>query len=187
MSIASLWLPVLVSGVAVFVASSVMHMVLAYHQKDYAQLPDEDGVMNALRPFDLPPGDYMMPGGEGMESFKDEAFLEKWSRGPVGMLTIWKSERPNMAASLIQWFLYCLLIGLFVAVLATTALPADVHTHLIFHQTALTAFGGYTLALLQNSIWGRQQWRSTFRYIIDGLVFGVITGLCFMWLWPAAA
>ena len=40
-SLVSLLLPVFVAAIIVFVASSVMHMVLPYHRSDYRQLPDE--------------------------------------------------------------------------------------------------------------------------------------------------
>ena len=36
-SILALWLPILVAAVIVFVASSILHMVLPYHRSDYAQ------------------------------------------------------------------------------------------------------------------------------------------------------
>ena len=46
--ILSLWLPILLSGLLVFVASSVIHMMLPYHKKDYRAAPGEDGVVDAL-------------------------------------------------------------------------------------------------------------------------------------------
>ena len=48
-SILSLWAPILLAAVLVFVGSSVIHMVLKYHAKDFQKAPDEDGVMDALR------------------------------------------------------------------------------------------------------------------------------------------
>ena len=48
-SLANLWLPVLLSAVIVFFASSIIHMVLPYHRSDYKKLPDEDNVRAALR------------------------------------------------------------------------------------------------------------------------------------------
>lgn len=50
-SVLSLWLPILLSAVFVFIASSLIHMVLGYHNSDYAKLPKQDEVMDALRPF----------------------------------------------------------------------------------------------------------------------------------------
>ena len=53
-SIPSLWLPILLSAVAVFVASSVIHMFLGYHAADYRKVPAEDDFMAALRKFEHP-------------------------------------------------------------------------------------------------------------------------------------
>ena len=43
-SISALWLPILLSAVIVFVASSIIHMVLPVHRGDYRKLPEEDRV-----------------------------------------------------------------------------------------------------------------------------------------------
>jgi hypothetical protein len=51
----SLWLPVLLSAVVVFVASSIVHMALPWRKNDYRKVPDQDRVMAALRPFAIPP------------------------------------------------------------------------------------------------------------------------------------
>ncbi len=47
--LAALWLPILLSAVIVFVASSVIHMATPWHKSDYPKLPNEDRVMDALR------------------------------------------------------------------------------------------------------------------------------------------
>ena len=60
-SLTQLWLPIGLAAVLVFVASSIMHMVLPYHKGDFAAVPREDDVMRALRSFSIPPGDYMLP------------------------------------------------------------------------------------------------------------------------------
>ena len=44
MPFGSLWLPVMISAVVVFVASSIIHMALKYHKADYKSLPNEDAV-----------------------------------------------------------------------------------------------------------------------------------------------
>jgi len=41
-SIISLWLPILLSAVAVFLVSSVIHMVFQYHKTDFKKIPSED-------------------------------------------------------------------------------------------------------------------------------------------------
>jgi hypothetical protein len=60
-SMASLWLPILLSAVFAFIVSSVVHMLLTYHRSDLVKLPGEDGIGEALRQADVPPGDYMIP------------------------------------------------------------------------------------------------------------------------------
>ena len=57
----SLWLPILLSSVIVFVASSLFHMVLPHHRSDMRQVPKEDEVLASLRSLNIPPGDYGLP------------------------------------------------------------------------------------------------------------------------------
>lgn len=38
----SLWVPILLSAVIVFVASSILHMVLPIHRSDYKKVAKED-------------------------------------------------------------------------------------------------------------------------------------------------
>ena len=84
----SLWLPILVSAALVFVASSVIHMMLSYHNKDFRAVPDEDGVMDALRGFDIPAGDYSLPHAESLEVMRSEEYQDKVRRGPVTFMTV---------------------------------------------------------------------------------------------------
>src|SRR5450755_381047 len=108
-SIVSLWLPILLSAVAVFIASSVIHMFLGYHSADYKRVPAEDEFMAAVRKLDIPPGDYMVPRPTSHAAFKDPAFQEKFKAGPRGMMTIMKNGEMSMGPQFVQWFLYCVL------------------------------------------------------------------------------
>jgi len=47
-SIVSLWLPILLSAAAVFILSSIIHMVLKYHNNDFKALPSEEPVMDDI-------------------------------------------------------------------------------------------------------------------------------------------
>jgi len=40
--IAALWIPILLSAVIVFVASSIIHMLLPYHRSDYGNAPGRE-------------------------------------------------------------------------------------------------------------------------------------------------
>jgi len=184
--ILSLWLPIRLSAVAVFVVSSVIHMVLKYHQSDYAKLPAETEVMDALRPFDIPPGDYMMPNGEGAKAMSDPEFIDKMTHGPVALITVWKAGPPTLGASLVQWFVFCLVVSLFAAYLAGRAVGPGAEYLEVFRFAGTTAFGAYSLALLENSIWFKRQWSATLKHVFDGLVYALVTAGMFGWLWPGA-
>jgi hypothetical protein len=183
-SVLSLWLPILLSAVLVFVASFVMHMVLTYHRSDFRKVPSEDEVMEALRKFAIPPGEYMLPCGEGPQSMKDPAFLEKMNKGPVAVMTVMKSGPPQMGTSLLQWFLYCVVVSVFAAYLAGRAVGPGTPYLQVFRFAGTTAFIGYAVALWQSSIWYKRPWSTTLKLTLDGLVFGLLTAGVFGWLWP---
>jgi hypothetical protein len=184
-SILSLWLPILSSAVIVFVVSSIIHMVLPYHRKDFIKLPDEDKVMNDLRKYNIPPGEYVVPCAQDPKEMRSEAFLEKTKKGPVAFMTVMESGTPKMGKNLIQWFIYCIVVGIFAAYIASRALEPGTHYLAVFRFAGATAFVGYTLALWQNSIWYKRSWMTTIKNSFDGLVYALMTAGTFGWLWPA--
>ncbi|KAA3654830.1 MAG: hypothetical protein DWQ10_17550 [Calditrichaeota bacterium] len=183
-SVMSLWLPILLSAVFIFVVSSIIHMVLKYHNNDFMGLPDEDGVMGALQKFSIPPGDYAVPYAGSMEAMKSDAYLEKVNKGPVAMLTVLENGQPKMGVSLALWFLYSIIVSIFAAYVAGRALGPDAHYLGVFRFAGATAFMGYAMALLQNSIWYKRNWAATCKSMFDGLIYALVTAGTFGWLWP---
>lgn len=179
----ALWLPIVLSAVIIFVASSIMHMALKYHQSDYSQLPDEDKILAGLRPANLKRGLYVFPFCTHKD-MKSPALIEKYKQGPVGFLTILPSGPPAMPKFLVQWFVYCLLIGFFVAYLTGRTLPPGVDYLVVFRVAGTAAFLAYGLGQLSNGIWKGQRWSSTIKEVIDGLIYGLLTAGTFGWLWP---
>jgi len=181
----SLWLPILLSAVIVFVASSVIHMVLPYHRSDFKKLPDEEGVMAALRKAAVPPGDYMFPKPDSMKAMKDPAFLKRWSEGPVGTTTVMKTAAaPSMGKSLGFWFLFCVVVSIFAAYVAGRALPPGAPYLSAFRFASAVAFVGYGLGLWQNTIWYWRSAATTLKSTFDGLIYALLTAAIFGWLWP---
>ncbi len=180
----SLWLPILLSAVLVFVASSIIHMMLPYHRSDFGKIPNEDGAMDALRKLGVPPGDYLFPKPDSAKAMKDPAFREKWSKGPVGLMTVIPSGPPSMAKNLVSWFLYSIVVGIFAAYIAGRALQPGTPYLAVFRFAGCTAFIGYSLALWQNTIWYHRAWTTTLKSNIDGLIYGLLTAGTFGWLWP---
>jgi hypothetical protein len=179
----ALWLPILLSAVIVFVASSIMHMLLPYHRTDYQRLPDEDKALVALRATGLKRGLYVFPFCTHKE-MKSPAMVEKYKQGPVGMMTIFPSGPPVMPKFLGLWFVYCLIIGFFVAYL-TGRTVAPGAPYLAVHRVAgCAAFMAYGLGHISNGIWKGQPWSVTLKEVFDGLIYGLLTGGTFGWLWP---
>ncbi len=181
----SLWIPILIAAVFVFVASSIIHMVLRYHNTDFGKVPSEDAVMDALRGFDIPPGDYVIPCPSSSKEMGTPEFVEKTKKGPVAFMTVMESGPPSMGKSLALWFLYSIVVGIFAAYVAGRALGPGAQYLAVFRFTGSTAFVGYSLALLQSSIWYKRAWSSTIKSVGDGLVYGLLTAGVFGWLWPA--
>ena len=182
-SLTALWLPILLAAVIVFVASSIMHMVLPYHRNNYKQLPDEDKLLATLRGANLTRGLYMFPFCTHKD-MKSPATVEKFKQGPVGMLTVLPSGPANMPKYLGLWFVYCLVIGLFVAYLTGHTVPYGARYLAVFRVAGTAAFLAYGLGNLSNGIWKGQPWGVTIKEAIDGLVYGLLTAGTFGWLWP---
>ena len=182
--VTSLVIPILVSAVIVFLASSVIHMALPYHRSDLRKLPQEDGVLEALRRFNIPPGDYAAPHAGSPEGMKRPEFIEKMTKGPVVLMTLGAGGPPSMATNLLLWFLYSVLVSFFAAYVAGRALGQGASYLMAFRFVGTTAFMGYSLALLQNSIWYRRNWSATLKSMFDGLIYGLLTAGTFGSLWP---
>ena len=182
--LSQLMLPILLSAVFVFIVSSVIHMMLPFHKNDYPRVPNEDKVMDALRPLGIPPGDYMLPRAESMQDMRSPAFAEKMKKGPVLMMTVMPSGQMGMGKNLVQWFIYSVVVGILGAYVAGRALPPGSPYLPVFRFVGVTAFCCYAVALWQASIWYRRSWTTTIKLTIDGLLYALVTAGTFGWLWP---
>jgi hypothetical protein len=182
--LSALLVPIVLSAVIVFVASSIIHMALPWHKSDYPKLPNEDRVREVLRPLAIPPGDYMVPRALGMQEMKSPEFMAKMNEGPVMIVTVIPNGPWAMGRNLAQWFIYCIVVGVFAAYVAGTALPPGASYLRVFQLVGVSAFMGYALALWQLSIWYRRDWMTTIKSNVDGLIYGLLTAGSFGWLWP---
>ena len=183
-SLYALWLPILLSAVIVFVASSIIHMATPWHKNDCLKVPNEDKVMDALRPFAVPPGDYGMPRPASMKDMKSPEFVDKMTKGPVMFFTVMPGGPVSMGKSLVQWFLFCVVVGIFAAYIAGHTLSVGAPYPVVFRVVGATAFAGYALGLWPMSIWYNRSWTTTIKSTIDGLAYALLTAGAFGWLWP---
>lgn len=180
----TLWLPIVLSAVFVFVVSSIIHMALKYHKNDMKRLPDEQGVMDALRKFQIPPGDYFMPMGSSTKDCNTPEFKEKLKQGPVAFMTVFPNGELGMGKSLVLWFIYSLVVSIFAAYITFHAVPAGGNYLQVFRFAGCSAFMAYSFALAQGAIWYGRDCGATMRSMFDGLIYGLVTAGVFGWLWP---
>jgi hypothetical protein len=180
----SLWLPILLAAVAVFVLSSVIHMVLPYHWNDLKKLPQEEAALDALRDLNIPAGDYQLPKPNSPKDMSSPAFVEKLRRGPLVLMTIAPGASPGMMKNLVKWFVYLIVVGFCCAYLASRVLKPGAPYLAVFRVAGFVGFMAYALALPQASIWYRRRWSATLKTMLDGLLYALVTAGIFGWLWP---
>lgn len=184
-SMTELWLPILLSAVFVFVVSSIFHMVIPIHKGDFKKLPGEEKVLAEMRAQGVQPGSYGFPCCESMKDMGSPEMTAKCKLGPVGSMTVIPNGPCNMGKSLVLWFLYSILIGVIVALAAGPSLHRGAAFANVFHLAGLAAVLGYAMGALPESIWKGQKWSITLKFVFDGVVYGIVTGATFGWLWPA--
>ena len=177
-------IPVVLSAVAVFMASSVSHMLLPHHRNDFTKIPSEDGVMDAMRGFSPPLGDYIIPAPPGPNALKDPVYMEKVNKGPIMIMTVMPNRFGDMGKLLGLWFAYLLVVMALAGHATSRVLGFGASNRDVFHTIFLFVFAGMGLALAQNSIWWARKWSTTIKGMIDALVYAAIAGGVFVWLWP---
>lgn len=183
-SLVALWLPIVLSAVIIFIASSIIHMGLKYHQFDYRKLPNEGGVLEAMRKAGIGPGNYAFPYPDNLKDRNSPEMLEKYKQGPLGMVNIFPTGPPAMGKQLVQWFILCAAIAIFAAYLAGRTLDPGTEYLTVFRVTGTITFLGFAAGQVSDSIWYGQSWMTTVRHAIDALIYALLTGGVFGWLWP---
>ncbi|HPF15101.1 MAG TPA: hypothetical protein P5218_09540 [Planctomycetota bacterium] len=182
-----LWLPILLSAVAVFVVSSIMHMLVPLHAGDHAQLPAESEVLEAMRKHKVQPGSYRFPYCTSMKDMGSDEMLQKYQSGPVGHMTLFPSGTPTMGKNLLQWFLFSISVSFFAAYVATVTLGAEEPYLRVFQLVGTVSFLAYGWGEITASIWKGQSWVVTSKFLFDGLLYALVTAGVFGAMWHHAA
>lgn len=180
-SLANLWLPIILSGVALFFASFLSWMILQLHKQDWRKLPNEEAFRDAVRPLNVPSGIYMFPYADCNADMQTEAFQNKWKDGPCGTLTIFQNV--SMGAKLGMTFVYFLVNSLCLAYLGTMGVtPGSEFLH-VFRFFATAGFLVFLSGMVPQRIWF--DCRIT-GHIIESTAYAVIVGVLFAVFWPAS-
>ncbi len=180
-ALTSLWLPILLSAVLVFITSALVWTVMPHRKKEWKGMSNEDAVRAVLR--GQAPGQYWIPWGEPKD-MKSPELQQKYSEGPVGFLTLVPPAMPNMPKAMGLSVVYYLIVGFIVAYIASRTVSAGAEYLTVFRVTGTLAWLGYGFAVVPESIWFGRPWSSTVKTLIEALVYGLLTAGVFGWLWP---
>ena len=183
-SLGSLWLPILLSAVLVFLTSSIIHMVLKYHNRDYQRLPNEDAVRAAIRGGNPNPAQYIIPYCSEMKQMETPEMKQRYAEGPVAVLNVMRAGVPGMGRYLLQWFVFSLIVSFFVSYVAAHGVPAGARYLHVFRIVGATAFLAYAAGQVPAAIWMGKPWGVAWKEVFDGLLYGLVTAGTFGWLWP---
>lgn len=183
-SLTELWQPIVLATLVAFLAGTVLHMVLPHHKSDWKSLPDEAGVLAAMRRAGVGPGMYFFPFCPDMKQMNSPEYLKKQEDGPCGIMTVRPSGRVNMGSHLAKQFGYHLVVSIFIAYLAGRTLGQGTEYLRVFQVSGTAAVLAYAGAVVPSAIWYGQSFRFTLNQIFDGVVWGLVTAGSFGWLWP---
>ena len=182
-----LWLPIIVSTIVVFVVSALAWMVFPHHKADVKTLPDEKALMDHLEQANIPCGTYMWPGCGSGEDMKSPQFKARFEAGPWGSMNI-LARQPNFGLNLLLVFIFYVVVSIFVGYITSLARPfGEAFTFMeIFRVAGATAVLGYCAGSIPNAIFFGKPCRFVLTDFIDNLVYALLTGAIFAWLWPVA-
>jgi hypothetical protein len=184
-ALTTLWLPILLSAVFVFIVSTLIHMVFKWHAPDYKGLANEDAVREAIRAGAPAPGSYVLPHCQDMKDMAGEAMMKKYDEGPVGYLTLVPNGPPKIPVSLLQWFVLSLAVSAVAAILAGKYVGlAPGGGRAAFYLVGIACFLGYGFGNIQDGIWKGVRWSSVALYLVDSALYAGVSAVTFRWLWP---
>ena len=184
---ASLILPVLLSAALVWVASALIWTVLPWHKKDFAPLPDEADTLANLAAQDLAAGQYMFPYADSPGAMKEERVRKSFEEGAAGFITVLPRGIPNMGRNMALSAILNVAVGALIACVACLTLAPGAEYMTVFRVTAVAAWLAYGAGTVYDAIWFGRPWSGVFKGFGDALIYALLTGGAFGWLWPEMA
>ena len=181
----ALWLPIIVSAVGVYAASSLIHMVFKWHNADYKKFPNEDDVRAAIRAGNTQGGgEYMLPYCASPNDAGKPEMQKKFQEGPIGLLMIQPpGATPGIGKALGLWFAFNLATAMVIGYIAYKALLEPATFGQVARLTGGLAFLGYATGGIQYGIWMGKPWKSVSKDVLDAVIYAAITGVAFATLW----
>lgn len=183
-TIASLWLSIILASVIVFIVSAIIWTVMPHHKSDFKPLPDESAARSALTPQDIPPGQYNIPNIASHDALKDPEVVKLFTDGPVGFLTVVPKGVPKMGKAMVQSLLFYLLVSGTIAYLASRSLMSDAGYWEVFRFVGTFSWAAYGFGIIPDAIWFGRPWSAVGKQLVDAFVYASLTAGAFAGFWP---
>ena len=180
-----LWLPTVLSSVVVFIASFIAWTISPHHKPDWKRISNEDDFLEKVRSATIAPGQYIFPCCEDWSELKDPDKKARYEAGPHGILNLWPAA-PNMPRNMFLTYLFFLVTGVFVGYITSLALDPGAAFVDVFQVAGTAGILAYCFAFMPNAIWFGKPLRAVVMDILDGLAYGLLTGIVFGWFWPSS-
>lgn len=181
-----LWLPIVLTAAACFIASSIMWMALPHHKASMKAIEDEGPLDRALEEMKLSPGGYYLPNCSDKAKMKSDEFKARWKNGPWAFVSI-PSGTPNFGFNLLMTLIEFLLIAFVIAYLASAALPAGAEYLKVFQIVGAAAVLAHVLGSIYHNFYQMKTMSHVVACAFDGLVYALLTAGIFAAFWPEAA
>jgi hypothetical protein len=178
----SLWLPIVVSSVALFVVSMVVCMVLPYHRGDWKKLADDEPILTALRAQKPAAGLYLLPSCKP-EELRSPEVEARYDRGPWGVLIV-PTGKPSMGRAAGLWFAMMLAISVCIGYVVSHLAGAGADGATVFRFVAVMAFTVFAVSAVPGTVWEGKPASVALKGVLDAILYALTMGAVFRFLWP---
>ena len=141
--------------------------------------------MNLVTDLKVPAGNYMFPYAGSKQEQGSKEFQQRYMDGPRGCLDVYEVPNMglNMGKTLVFFLITTAVIGYITFFVFQIAPPDEKNFWNVFRVTGTIGILTHAASGALGSIWFK---RRQLTDSIDGVVYGLLIGLIFAAMWPAA-
>jgi hypothetical protein len=109
---------------------------------------------------------------------------QKFVEGPVAFLTLRPPGPPKMGGALGLWFALNVGVSVIAAYIAFKTLTSESTFYQVCRVVSAIGFMSYGVGSITNGIWMGKPWSAVAKELLDAVIYAVIMGCVFAWLWP---
>ncbi|QDU59129.1 hypothetical protein [Aeoliella mucimassa] len=182
MNLLDLWLPIVLTGVATHIASTIAWTALKHHDPEWNKLPVEDDLLDFVDAKQVSPQQYLFPYCDDMKEMGTPEFKEKLRTRCTGMLVLWKRP-PHMGKAIASTLTYFLVVAILTGYVASIAFAPGASRIDVFRLVFTVGVLCHAFSPLPFVFWFPRKYVLE---MVDGVVYALVTAGIFAGLWPGA-